>query len=93
MGRTPAEPVASAIQRRFAPVRAHDASMAPIEGRHRAVKIYFVARNDESTTSRVTQGVIDRDRWVKLKKQLAADGFVVTYWCSLEDDVLEDSAA
>lgn len=57
------------------------------------MKIFFVARDDESTTSRVTQGVIDRSRWVKLKKELAADGFVVTYWCSLEDDVLEDAAA
>ena len=93
MGRTPAEPVASAIQRRFAPATAYDASMAQIEGRHRAVKIYFVARNDDSSTSRVTQGVIDRGRWVKLKQELAADGFVVTYWCSLEDDVLENSAA
>lgn len=57
------------------------------------MKIYFVARNDESTSSRVTQGVVERDRWVMLKKELAADGFVVTYWCSLEDDVLEDAAA
>lgn len=57
------------------------------------MKIFFVARDDESTTSRVTQGVIDRSRWVKLKKELADDGFVVTYWCSLEDDVLEDAAA
>ena len=66
---------------------------AQTEGRHRAVKIYFVARNDESTDKRVTQGVVERDRWVMLKKELAADGFVVTYWCSLEDDVLEDVAA
>ena len=71
--------------------------MAPIqytmrEG-NRAVNIYFVARSDESTRSRVTQGVVARDRWVTLKKELAADGFVVTYWCSLEDDVLEDVAA
>jgi hypothetical protein len=57
------------------------------------VKIYFVARNDESTISRVTQGVVDRRRWVKLKKELAADGFVVTYWCSLEDDIPENAAA
>ena len=57
------------------------------------MKIYFVARNDESTSNRVTQGVVERDRWVILKKELAADGFVVTYWCSLEDDVLEDAAA
>lgn len=57
------------------------------------MKIYFVARNGESTDKRVTQGVVERDRWVMLKKELAADGFVVTYWCSLEDDVLEDAAA
>ena len=60
---------------------------------NRAVNIYFVARSDESTRSRVTQGVVARDRWVALKKELAADGFVVTYWCSLEDDVREDVAA
>ncbi len=57
------------------------------------MKIYFVARDDESTRSRVTQGVVERDRWVRLKKELAADGFMVTYWCSLEDDVREDAAA
>ncbi len=57
------------------------------------MKIYFVARNEKSTNNRVTQGVVERDRWVKLKKELAVDGFVVTYWCSLEDDVLEDVAA
>jgi hypothetical protein len=57
------------------------------------VKIYFVARDEESTNNRVTQGVIERDHWVMLKKELAADGFVVTYWCTLEDDVLEDVAA
>ncbi len=57
------------------------------------MKIYFVARSDESTNGRVTQGVIERDRWVMLKKELAAEGFVVSYWCSLEDDVLEDVAA
>jgi hypothetical protein len=57
------------------------------------VKIYFVARSFESNDNRVTQGVVERDRWVALKKDLAADGFVVTYWCSVEDDVLEDVAA
>ncbi len=57
------------------------------------MNIYFVARSDESTRSRVTQGVVARDRWVALKKELAAEGFVVTYWCSLENDVLEDAAA
>ena len=57
------------------------------------MKIYFVARSEESGRSRVTQGVVERDRWVMLKKELAADGLVVTYWCSLEDDVPEDVAA
>lgn len=57
------------------------------------MKIYFVARSDDATRSRVTQGVVERARWVMLKKELAADGFVVTYWCSLEDDVPEDVAA
>lgn len=57
------------------------------------MKIYFVARNDDPGNSRVTQGVVERDRWVVLKRELAVDGFVVTYWCSLEDDVLEDAAA
>jgi len=63
------------------------------EGRHRAVKIYFVARNDEAASGQVTQGVVERERWVTLKRELAADGFVVTYWCSIEDDVPEDVAA
>jgi hypothetical protein len=71
----------------------HGACLIFSERRNRAVKIYFVARSVESTNSRVTQGVVERDRWVTLKKELAADGFVVTYWCSVEDDVLEDVAA
>jgi hypothetical protein len=41
----------------------------------------------------VTQGVVERERWVTLKKELAEDGLVVTYWCSLEDNVPEDVAA
>lgn len=57
------------------------------------MKIYFVARSDDSTRSRVTQGVVERQRWVKLKKELAADGLVVTYFCSLEDDVREEASA
>jgi hypothetical protein len=57
------------------------------------VNIYFVARSDEPTSSRVTQGVIHRSHWVELKKELAADGFAVTYWCSLEEDVREKAAA
>lgn len=57
------------------------------------MNIYFVARNDTSTSNPVTQGVINRARWVKLKHDLAAEGFVVTYWCSLEDDVPEHTSA
>jgi len=57
------------------------------------VKIYFVARNEESTRTRVTQGVVERDRWVKLKQELADEGLVVTYWCALDEDVREDVAA
>jgi hypothetical protein len=83
----PATIADSAAKRRMAPIQ-----YTMREG-NRAVNIYFVARSDESTRSRVTQGVVARDRWVALKKELAADGFVVTYWCSLEDDVLEDVAA
>lgn len=83
----PAPPVSRlriGLQGRFAPVEKHS------EGRHRAVKIYFVARNDDTTRRRVTQGVVERDRWVMLKRELAAEGLVVTYFCSLEDDVPED---
>lgn len=76
-----------ASKRRMAPIQ------TTMKEENRTVNIYFVARSDESTHSRVTQGVVERDRWVALKKELAADGFVVTYWCSLEDDVLEDVAA
>lgn len=57
------------------------------------MKIYFVARNDEPARSRVTQGVVDRDRWVRLKQELAAEGLEVTYWCALEEDAREDVAA
>ena len=86
----PAPPVS---RRRFGPTGALGACRKQREGRHRPVKIYFVARSDDPTRSRVTQGVVDRDRWVVLKKELAADGLVVTYFCSLEDDVPEDVAA
>ncbi len=57
------------------------------------MKIYFVARNNESTRSQMTQGVVEREHWVRLKKALAGDGFVVTYWCSIEEDLPEDVAA
>ena len=57
------------------------------------MKIYFVARNDEPSRSRVTQGVVDRDRWVTLKQELADEDLVVTYWCALEEDARDDVAA
>jgi len=58
-----------------------------------AVKIYFVARTYASKPKQVTQGVVERKHWVILKKQLAADGFVITYWNSLSDHVSDDVAA
>ena len=57
------------------------------------MKIYFVARNDGPARSRVTQGVVDRERWVQLKRELADEGLVVTYWCAIEEDLREDAAA
>lgn len=56
------------------------------------MKIYFVAKTVDAGPRRVTQGVVDRRHWVTLKKMLAADGFVITYWSSL-DDTAEDHAA
>ncbi|MEE8121936.1 MAG: hypothetical protein V3T55_10425 [Anaerolineales bacterium] len=61
--------------------------------RRTAVKIYFVARTVGSKPARVTQDVIERKHWVTLKKKLAADGFVVTYWISVSDTVWDDVAA
>ena len=58
-----------------------------------AVKIYFVARTYASKPKQVTQGVVERKHWVLLKKQLAADGFVITYWNALNDSVADDVAA
>ena len=57
------------------------------------MKIYFVARTLGSKPLRVTQGVVERKHWVTLKKTLAADGFVITYWNTLSDDVSNDVAA
>lgn len=57
------------------------------------MKIYFVARTVGSKPARVTQGVIERKHWVTLKKKLAADGFVVTYWIPVSDTVWDDVAA
>ena len=57
------------------------------------MKIYFVARTLGAKPLRVTQGVVERKHWVKLKKTLAADGFVITYWNRIADDVSNDVAA
>jgi len=57
------------------------------------VKIYFVARTISCKPSRATQGVVERKHWVTLKKALAADGFVITYWNLVGDSVWNDVAA
>ncbi|MEE8286416.1 MAG: hypothetical protein V3R72_06940 [Gammaproteobacteria bacterium] len=57
------------------------------------MKIYFVARTVNTRPTRVTQGIVARKHWVTLKKELAADGFVITYWNSVSDTVWEDVAA
>ena len=57
------------------------------------MKIYFVARTISCKPSRATQGVVERKHWVTLKKALAADGFVITYWNLVGDSVWNDVAA
>ena len=57
------------------------------------MKIYFVARTVGCKPPRVTQGVVERKHWVTLKKELAANGFVITYWNSVGDTVWDDVAA
>ncbi len=57
------------------------------------MKIYFVARTVDSKPTRVTQGIIERKHWVTLKKELAANGFVITYWNAVGDTVWDDVAA
>ena len=61
--------------------------------RRTTVKIYFVAKTVGSSPPRVTQGVVHRRHWVMLNKTLAADGFVITYWSSVDDSVWDDVAA
>ena len=56
------------------------------------MKIYFVAKTVGSRPERVTQGVVERRHWVTLKKALALDGFVITYWNSLPEDSAEEAA-
>jgi hypothetical protein len=57
------------------------------------VRIYFVAKTVGCNPSKATQGVVERKHWVTLKKELAADGFVITYWNSVSDNVCNDVAA
>jgi len=57
------------------------------------LKIYFVAKTVDSNPPRVTQGVVERKHWVKLKNALADDGFVITYWNAIDDSVWDDVAA
>ncbi len=57
------------------------------------MKIYFVARTVGKNPARVTQGVVERKHWVTLKKELSADGLVITYWNSVSDTVSDDVAA
>jgi hypothetical protein len=57
------------------------------------VRIYFVAKTVGCKPGKVTQGVVERKLWVTLKKELAADGFVITYWNAVNDNVGSDVAA
>lgn len=61
--------------------------------RCRAVKIYYVAKAEEARTTRITQGVVERARWVEVKRELAEDGYVVTYWYTIHEDARENVAA
>lgn len=56
------------------------------------MKIYFVARAVVPNTMKTTQGVVERSLWTMLKKELAADGYVVTYWNLVDDDAVDDRA-
>lgn len=58
-----------------------------------AMRIYFVAKTVGSEPRKATQGVVERKHWVTLKKELAADGFVITYWNSVSENVWNDTAA
>ena len=57
------------------------------------MRIYFVAKTVGSKPSKVTQGVVERKHWVTLKKELAADGFVITYWNAVSEPVWKETAA
>jgi hypothetical protein len=57
------------------------------------VRIYFVAKTVNSKPGRTTQGVVERKHWVTLKRELAADGFVITYWNPVNEHVWKDTAA
>ena len=57
------------------------------------MKIYYVAKAQEARTTRITQGVVERDRWVEVKRELAEDGYLVTYWYTIHEDATESVAA
>lgn len=57
------------------------------------MKIYFVARTVATKPARMTQGVVERKHWVTLKKALAAEGFVITYWNPVGDAASSEVAA
>lgn len=57
------------------------------------MRIYFVAKTVGCKPSKVTQGVVERKHWVTLKKELASDGFVITYWNSVSENVGREVAA
>lgn len=57
------------------------------------MRIYFVAKTVGCKPCKTTQGIIERKHWVTLKKALAADGFVITYWNSASDNVGNTVAA
>ena len=67
--------------------------MWQLSNRPTTVKIYFVAKTISCKPSRATQGVVERKHWVTLKKALADDGFVITYWNAVCDSVGEHVAA
>ena len=57
------------------------------------MKVYFVPRTVNCKPSRATQGVVEWEHWVTLKKAHAADGFVITYWNPVSDSAWKDAAA
>ena len=57
------------------------------------MKIFYIARRGSGDRARIIHGVVARSDWVALKTGLAIDGFAITYWNWVEDDLLDDLAA